>query len=203
MTSRLGKWKLLVGMFVVLVLADQASKFWAVDRLTNAFQVRGDVTWAEKLRGFYGHRHLEIHAVTPRTVWEPMWAMRYVENPGAAWGLFHDLSEGTRNAFFTLVSLAAVSFILVYYRRLRGEQRYAQVALGLLLSGAVGNFVDRLARQYVIDFIDWYAGSYHWPTFNLADSMIVVGVLMLLVHPGPKKAAAAAEGEPRRVARGG
>lgn len=133
-----------------------------------------------------------------------MWAMRYVENPGAAWGLFHDMSDGTRNVFFVaIVSLAAVAFILVYYRRLRQEQRYSQVALALLLSGAVGNFVDRLARQYVVDFIDWYAGSWHWPTFNVADSLIVVGVAMLVIHPGPKKAAAPAGEAGRAATRGG
>ncbi len=199
---RPGKWTLLAVMFGVLVVADQASKYWAVDRLTNTFEVRGGVTFAEKLRGFYGYRHLEIHAVSPVTISRSWWAMRYVENPGAAWGLFQGMSGSTRNAFFTLVSLAAVAFILVYYRRLRPEQRYSQVALALLLSGAVGNFIDRLARQYVIDFIDWYAGSWHWPTFNLADSMIVVGVLMLVVHPGPRKAVKA-EGEAREAARGG
>ncbi len=192
MTSRLGKWKLLVGMFVVLVLADQATKFYAVSQLTRAFEVHGDQTLGEQLKGFYGHRHLEIVATRPRTVWQPWWDVRYVENPGAAWGLFQNMSPGVRNGFFIAVSLAAVAFILFYFRRLRPEQRYAQIALGLLLSGAVGNFIDRLAREYVIDFIDWYAGSYHWPTFNLADSMIVVGVLMLVLQPGPKKAGKAA-----------
>ncbi len=195
MTRRPGKWALLAPMFVVLVLADQATKFLAVDRLTDAF--RGASGLAEKLATFYGR--LDVRAAGAHTVWRPMWAMRYVENPGAAWGLFQGMSDGIRNAFFIVVSLAAVAFILVYYRRLREEQRYSQVAFGLLLSGAVGNFIDRLARQYVVDFIDWYAGRWHWPTFNLADSMIVVGVLMLVVHPGPKKAGA----EAGEAARGG
>ncbi len=202
MSRRPGKWPLLAAMFAVLVVADQATKFLAVDRLTDAF--RGATSLGEKLGAFYGP--LDVRVTGVHTVWRPMWAMRYVENPGAAWGLFQGMSGGLRNGFFILVSLAAVAFIVGYYRRLREEQRYAQVALGLLLSGAVGNFLDRLARQYVIDFIDWYAGSWHWPTFNLADSMIVVGVLMLVVHPGSKpagKAEAPAGREPREAARGG
>jgi len=196
-----GKWALLAPAFAVLVLADQVTKFLAVDRLTDAF--RGASGLGEKLAIFFGH--LDVRAVDPHVVWAPMWAMRYVENPGAAWGLFQGMSGGLRNAFFIVVSLAAVAFILAYYRRLREEQRYPQVALALLLSGAVGNFIDRLARQYVIDFIDWYAGTWHWPTFNLADSMIVVGVLMLVVHPGSKQAGEASRSaaDAGEAARGG
>jgi signal peptidase II len=182
-----GRWAVLAVLFVALVLLDQWTKFLAVDRLTLAFPRRGDVTLAQKLAGFYAYRHLEPQATEPYTVWAPGWRMTYVENPGAAWGLFRGVSEGTRNVLFTLISLVAVAFILGYYRRLRDDQRYNQVALALLLSGAVGNFVDRLARRYVIDFIDWYAGSWHWPTFNLADSLIVVGVAMLVLHPGPRR----------------
>jgi len=193
-----GKWTVLAVLFVVLVLCDQGSKLLAVDRLTVVFERAGDVTLAQKLAGFYGYRHLELHATRPYTVWAPGWRMIYVENPGAAWSLFRNLTEGTRTALFTVISLAAVAFILGYYRRLREGQRYHQLALALLLSGAVGNFIDRLARRYVIDFIDWYAGSYHWPTFNVADSLIVVGVALLLLHPGQRKAAASELAGPSR-----
>lgn len=191
MSRRPGKWAVLAAIFAVLVLCDQATKFLAVDRLTVVFERAGDTTLGQKLAGFYGYRHLEVHATRPYTVWARGWRMVYVENPGAAWSLFRDLSEGTRTVFFSVISLAAVAFILGYYRRLRDDQRYHQLALALLLSGAVGNFIDRLARRYVIDFIDWFAGSYHWPTFNVADSLIVVGVALLLLHPGQRKAAAA------------
>jgi signal peptidase II len=193
------KWTVLIAIFATLIVADQVTKFLAVERLTTVFQAHGDATLGEKVRGFYTHRHLLPQATGPHTVWEPWWAMRYVENQGAAWGLFQEMSEGARNAFFTLVSVAAVAFILFYYRRLRREQRYAQIALSMLLAGAMGNFLDRLARRYVIDFIDWSAGSYHWPTFNVADSLIVVGVALLLLQPGPKRAA---EGGAEGAARG-
>ena len=155
--------------------------------------VRRDGTLPARVRGFFTYEHLEGSATSPHVVFDSWWSMRYIENPGAAWGLFRELSDGVRNGFFVSVSLLAALFILGYYRKLREEQRYLQVALGLLLSGAMGNFADRLARRYVIDFIDWHAGSWHWPTFNLADSMIVVGVTLLLLHPGSKKAAAGAD----------
>jgi len=185
-----GKWTVLTVLFVVLVLCDQWTKFLAVERLTHTFREHGEVTLSQKLDGFYTHRFLTPNR-DPYVVWAPAWQMIYAENPGAAWGLFRGLSPRARNAFFIIVSMAAVAVILLYYRKLRDDQRYYQVALSLLLAGAVGNFVDRLARQYVIDFIDWYAGTLHWPTFNVADSLIVVGVALLLVYRGPRKASPA------------
>ncbi len=180
------KWKFLLALFLALVLADQVTKFLAVDRLTGSFARAGAADLPGKVSAFYRLRYLEPYATTPYYVYAPFWRMNYVENPGAAWGLFRGLSEGVRNAFFTVVSLGAVGFILYYYRRLRDEQRYLQLALALVLSGAVGNFVDRVARRYVIDFVEWYwwnRPDIRWPTFNLADSLIVVGVALLMLQP--------------------
>jgi len=194
-----GKWALLAALFIVLVLADQWTKFLAVDRLTHVFARAPELSLAERLRGFYAYRHLEPLATEPHYVWRPVWRMNYVENPGAAWGLFRSLSEGFRNGFFTVVSIGAVLFIVHYYRKLREEQRLLQVALALVLSGAVGNFLDRLARGYVIDFVEWYwwnRPDLRWPTFNVADSLIVVGVALLILHPGSKHEAA--DGAPGR-----
>ncbi len=184
------KWAVLGALFAVLVLLDQWTKFLAVERLTTIFHQAGELGMLEKLGGFYRYRHLESLATDPYYVYEPLWRMNYVENPGAAWGLFRAFSPEFRNTFFTLVSLGAVAFILRYYRKLRDEQRFLQLALVFVLSGAVGNFIDRLARRYVIDFVEWYwwnRPDVRWPTFNLADSLIVVGVAMLVLHPGPRK----------------
>ena len=85
-----------------------------------------------------------------------------------------------------------MAFILVYFRKLTREQRPAQVALSLVFAGAIGNFIDRVARGYVVDFIDWYwwnRPDLYWPTFNIADSMIVVGVLLLVLLPADAAAA--------------
>ena len=203
------KWALLALLFVTLVAIDQWTKYLAVERLTTLFERTGAETLGERLGGFLEHAHLEPISTEPYYVWRPVWRMNYVENPGAAWGLFRGHSESFRNGFFTLVSLGAVAFILHYYRKLRAEQRYMQVALALVLSGAVGNFLDRLARGYVIDFIEWYwwnRPDIRWPTFNIADSLIVVGVGLLVLHPGSGKAAqkagADAEGD-RRASTGG
>jgi signal peptidase II len=199
--SRLpGRWLVLAALVVALVAADQWTKFLAVERLTHVFERSGDLGLVEKVRGFYGYQHLEMLATEPYYVWRPVWRMSYVENPGAAWGLFRGLSEAFRNAFFKVISVAAVGFILHYYRKLRDDQRFLQTALSFVLAGAVGNFIDRLARGYVVDFVEWYwwnRPDIRWPTFNIADSLIVVGVAMLVVHPGQKREAAGGP-SPRR-----
>jgi signal peptidase II len=186
----MSKWRLLLAVFLVGLAADQVTKFLAVERLTTVFE-RGSQPLADRVRGFYSLRHLEPYATEPHVVWKPMWRMRYAENPGAAWGLFRGMSEENRARFFGAITLAAVAFILVYFRKLAPGERYVQLALSLVLSGAVGNFVDRMARGYVVDFVDWHwwnRPDLYWPTFNVADSMIVVGVVMLILHPSPKQA---------------
>lgn len=184
------RWALLAALFTVLVLADQWTKYLAVDRLTTVFERTPELGGLEKVAAFYERRHLEPFATPPHYVWRPVWRMNYVENPGAAFGLFRDLPEGVRSAFFFVLSIGAIGFILHYYRKLRADQRFLQVTLALVLSGAVGNFIDRLARGYVIDFVEWYwwnRPDIRWPTFNIADSLLVVGIAMLFVHPGTKK----------------
>lgn len=187
----MNKWRLFLLIVLTGLAADQVTKFMAVDRLTTALS-RTDGALSSRVSGFYTFRHLEPWSTEPYVVWKPMWRMRYAENPGAAWGLFRDLSLTARNSIFSLTLLGAVAFILVYFRKLTREQRPAQVALSLVFAGAIGNFIDRVARGYVVDFIDWYwwnRPDLYWPTFNIADSMIVVGVLLLVLLPADAAAA--------------
>jgi len=184
------KWALLALVFASMVVADQVTKYLAVERLTFAFERYGMAGAGARIEGFYRLHHLEGLAREPYVVWKPVWRMSYAENPGAAWGLFRNMPAGFRNGFFLAISLAAVAYILWYYRKVRPEQRWMQVALALVLSGAVGNFVDRVARGYVVDFVAWHwwnRPDIYWPTFNLADSCIVVGVAMLMLHPAEKR----------------
>ncbi len=187
----MSKWRLLALILVTGLAADQATKFLAVDRLTTALR-RPDASLAERVRAFYSARHLEAYATEPHVVWAPMWRMRYAENPGAAWGFLRDLSVGTRTLFFGVVVAVATVFILLYLRRLEPGQRLIQAALSMVLAGAWGNYLDRLARGYVVDFVDWHwwnRPDLYWPTFNVADSLIVVGVALLLLFPGDQAAA--------------
>ena len=116
-----------------------------------------------------------VHPVT-----ESWFNLRVAGNKGAAWGLFRDLPETWRVPFFVAIAVVAVVVIVLFYRGARG-QKVLSVALTLILGGALGNLTDRVRLGYVVDFIDWYYGDWHWPTFNVADIAISVGVGLLLV----------------------
>ena len=190
MTKPVSKWAVLAAVFAGGMVLDQWTKYLAVARLTDLFRRLGAESLADRLRGFWGARHLEHLATEPFVVFRPLWRMIYVENPNAAFGLGHFLPAGPRRAVFLLAGLAATAGIVWFYRRLEVERRFHQVALALVLAGALGNFVDRALRGYVIDFVDWHwwnRPDLRWPTFNVADSMLVVGVGLLLLKPLPEK----------------
>lgn len=118
----------------------------------------------------------------------PFFKLTYVHNTGAA---FSFLSEagGWQRWFFAGLALAVSVVITVWLTRLKRHETLLAVALALVLGGAVGNLIDRLAYGYVIDFLDVYYESWHWPAFNVADSAITLGVILMLaesfglVHP--------------------
>jgi signal peptidase II len=97
-----------------------------------------------------------------------------VKNQGAAFGLFQSFG----NLFFISISSVAVVVILVWMYRSRGER----VGLSLVLGGALGNMIDRIRLGYVTDFIDIFAGRYHWPAFNIADSALTIGIGILFIQ---------------------
>ncbi|WP_174269942.1 signal peptidase II [Methylobacter tundripaludum] len=118
----------------------------------------------------------------------PFFKLTYVHNTGAA---FSFLSEagGWQRWFFAGLALMISVVIAVWLTRLKKHETLLAVALALVLGGAVGNLIDRLAYGYVIDFLDVYYESWHWPAFNIADSAITLGVVLMLaesfglVHP--------------------
>ena len=206
--SPFGKWKLLAIVFTTGVLADQATKFLAVERLTTAFERVDARTPGEKLEAFWRLKYLEPLARPPYHVFRSWWRMNYVENPNAAFSFGAFVPSDVRYPLFVAVSFLAMGFVAYYYRRLGARQRFLQVALAFVLAGTVGNLIDRLIRRYVIDFVEWYwwnRPDLRWPTFNIADSLLVVGIAMLLVHPAPKAPASpGSKGEPgnKRAASG-
>jgi signal peptidase II len=108
--------------------------------------------------------------------------LTFVLNPGAAFSLLATLPERIRSPFFILISIAAAILIVVYRTRHLVGHRLANVSLGLILGGAVGNLIDRIRYGVVVDFLDAHVHQYHWPVFNVADSAISVGVTLLLIE---------------------
>lgn len=161
--------------------------------------------WAEKkLEGYPGYVNvLDNHLM-----------FVLAKNKGGAWGLLQGQSENVRRPFFLLVSVAAIAFIVTLYRRLQPSQHALKWGLPLVLGGALGNVFDRIRYGFVIDFIDYRADwikklneliqkkypahivTDHWPTFNVADIAICVGVALMAIdmltsRRGPKKVALA------------
>lgn len=117
-----------------------------------------------------------------RSVIEGFFYLTHVRNPGAAFGLFADGDPGIRRMFFIGVSIVAIGIVLSFFRQLAPGDRLSALALGLILGGASGNLIDRIARDEVVDFLHFRLwGGYSWPDFNVADSCIVVGVAFLLL----------------------
>lgn len=194
-----GRLRLLLLIAVSVILLDQWSKLLAVKHLTPALQnhhaklhqsapepeLPAEVGFLTQLGYFLdADRHPcrppDARCPTIRLI-DGRWHWAYAENPGAAWSFLANASESVRVPFFLAVSVLAIVLIVWYFFRLEPGQRMLMVALALVLGGAVGNFIDRARLTYVIDFIVWYIGSYRWPTFNVADSAISVGVGLIFL----------------------
>jgi signal peptidase II len=155
LTWRLLRYRILFAIAAAVLAADQATKAWILVRLP--FNTYGEANGAiPVIRGF-------LYIV-------------HVGNTGAAWSIFTGKS-------FLLAGLASAALVAIFLARkslgLPGAQ--AQVCFGLLCGGIVGNLVDRIVRGHVIDFLDFHFGSYAYPTFNVADSAICVGVALYLL----------------------
>lgn len=135
--------------------------------------------------------HLHIPMTKPKTVIEGFFNIAYVRNPGGAFGLFGESHEILRFILFLLFPLVCVGLIIMMLKET--QNRYQILALSFVLGGAAGNYIDRIRLGYVIDFIDWHIKDlWHWPTFNIADTFIVIGVFILLfyyIKLWPKKSA--------------
>jgi signal peptidase II len=145
-------WLLLLSVFVVV--ADRVTKWLASTRVEMGSNV----------------------IVIPH-----VFAISHVENPGAAFSLFNDSSSPARVRWLLLIfSLLAAVAVLVALVKLGRRMTATTVALALILGGALGNAWDRLRFGYVIDFLEVHIIHYHWPDFNVADSAIVVGGILLV-----------------------
>ena len=108
----------------------------------------------------------------------PFWNWVLTFNPGAAFSFLSD-AGGWQRWFFTALALGVSGWIVVMLRQHRGEFRLA-LALSLILGGALGNVIDRVRYGVVVDFIQWHAAGFYWPSFNLADSAICLGAGLML-----------------------
>lgn len=123
----------------------------------------------------YVDRVMALHQSIP--VIDGLFSFTYLRNRGAAFSFLSDASW--RLPFFIGITLIAAAVIVVALKRMRDDQKLAQVALAMIFSGAIGNLIDRVRLGEVIDFLDVYWKNHHWPAFNVADSLICVGVALV------------------------
>lgn len=110
----------------------------------------------------------------------PFFNLTYVHNYGAAFSFLYD-AGGWQVYFLSAVALTVSALILWWLRQATKEQLLLPVAFSFILGGALGNVFDRIMHGYVIDFLDFYYGTFHWPAFNVADSAIFIGAGLLII----------------------
>lgn len=137
---------------VVVIVLDQATKQWVV----HYFEL---------------YESLQLM---------PSLNLTYVHNTGAAFS-FLSSAGGWQRWFFVGIALVATCVLLIWLSRLKVHEKWMAITLSLILGGAIGNLYDRIEYGYVVDFIDVYYNSFHWPVFNIADSAITIGVVMMLI----------------------
>jgi len=108
-------------------------------------------------------------------------SLTYLTNKGAAFGFLAGVDSAWRHYFFLILASVALVLLLVAWFRLRKEHRFYGPALALIAGGAIGNVIDRVRLGAVVDFLDFYVAGHHWPAFNVADSAILVGVVLFLL----------------------
>jgi signal peptidase II len=149
------KYAFVLAVAAVVVLLDQATKWYI--------------------------RHT-FHLYESVSVIDSVFHITHVRNAGGAFGLLNRGSHVWRLPFFVVVSCIAVAVLLAFVRRVEAGQRWLLMALGAILGGALGNLVDRMVSGQVTDFLDFQWHGYHWPAFNVADSCITAGMLILVVY---------------------
>jgi signal peptidase II len=153
--TRTSRYLLLALIAITVIILDQATKYWIM-------------------------QSMRLHESIP--VIPNLFSFTYIRNPGAAFGLLAGSSNAFRTVFFGITSLFALALLGTILVRLPAKDWVGQVSIAGILGGAVGNLIDRLRFGEVIDFLDVYVESYHWPAFNVADSAISVGVVCLIIH---------------------
>uniref|UniRef100_A0A3B0M2B4 Lipoprotein signal peptidase n=1 Tax=Arsenophonus endosymbiont of Trialeurodes vaporariorum TaxID=235567 RepID=A0A3B0M2B4_9GAMM len=110
----------------------------------------------------------------------PYFNLAYAQNPGAAFSFLAD-KGGWQRWFFALVAIVICVVLIVMMYRQSVNKKLSNIAYALVIDGALGNLCDRLVHGFVVDFIDFYVGDWHWPTFNIADMAIFLGATLIIL----------------------
>ncbi len=152
-----------IGLIGMILILDQMSKIWILKNIPHG---------------------------TGRAVIPGLFNLTHVRNRGAIFGFFSQSGSPVVYVILTVASLAALSLVVFYFIRVPAQEKLLKITLALILGGALGNQVDRILRGFVVDFLEVYVKSFHWPSFNVADSCISIGAVLLVYifffRKGPK-----------------
>ena len=132
----------------------------------------------DQVTKYFIQAHVRLYSII--TVVPGFFNITHVRNKGAAFGVLANLPEFWRSAFFITITTAAVAALMVLIVKTR--ERLPVYAFSLIAGGAVGNVIDRIRYGEVVDFIQWSVKAWYWPSFNVADSAISVGVGLLVIE---------------------
>ncbi|NGZ03848.1 MAG: signal peptidase II [Nitrospira sp. WS238] len=153
---------------------------WSALRNMVLASVTGGIILLDQLTKQQIMQTMRLHESIP--IIPNLFSLTYIRNPGAAFGLLAGSSNAFRMVFFGLTSIFALGLLGTILLRMPEQDWVGRVSVAGILGGAIGNLIDRLRFGEVIDFLDVYIETYHWPAFNVADSAITVGVIFLIIH---------------------
>lgn len=152
-----------------------------MNRYITAVIIAAVVVIVDQLSKWLVVREIPLYG---RVEFLPFLDITHIRNPGAAFGIFRDMPDSLRLPLFVLVLIAAIVVIFYFLSKTDAGDKLLIVSLSLILGGAIGNSIDRFRLRYVTDFIDfhWFGDpSLHWPPFNLSDTAITIGVILILL----------------------
>ena len=150
------------------------------NKYTKLVVISGMVVILDQITKFLILKNLPLFHST--TVIPGFFNITHILNPGGAFGFMAHQNSHFRSLLFLLASSIAICFIYFFYKNVSKTQPLLASGLALIFGGAVGNLIDRVRFGKVVDFLDFYIGSHHWPAFNVADSAITVGITVFMFH---------------------
>ena len=143
-------------IFTLIILADQVSKFI--------------------IKSIFSREPYKVMKVI-----DDFFTIRFVRNKGAVWGIFSDSAHSVVPKIITVLSIIALVVVIYFFLKLDAKCKWELASFSFIIGGASGNIIDRIVQGWVVDFLDVIIFGYHWPTFNVADSFISTGVVLLII----------------------
>lgn len=149
-------------------------------RYTRSFIIAIIVFTLDQISKFLVREYLPLHHSIE--VIKGFFNIVHFQNPGIIFGILSQSTTTFTHYLLITVPLLAIILLIFFIHSLKDDDNFLLVAVSLILGGATGNLVDRVIYKKVIDFLDFYWNTYHWPAFNLADTVISIGIILFVIH---------------------